>query len=178
MAEKYPWQKMRHEYVTGDCSYRALAEKWGVSRLRTLTDRASEENWVELRKAYRQSVAKKAAAKSATRASKALARHKLAADKVMDKLDLLLEQTAVSEDDPEGKPVVLSARELRDVAQSLKDLVAIQRDLYDLPTDGERFARMAQMEKLSMDADRSRDADAGEDSENGVIVLTEVGTDG
>lgn len=178
MAEKYPWQKMRHEYVTGDCSYRALAEKWGVSRLRTLTDRASEENWVELRKAYRQTVAKKAATKSATRASKALARHKLAADKVMDKLDLLLEQTAASEDDPEGKPIVLSARELRDVAQSLKDLVAIQRDLYDLPTEGERFGRMVQMEKLSMDAQRSGSDGDGESSEDGVILVTEVGADG
>ena len=173
MAEKYPWAKIRHEYITGGLSYGQLAEKHGINRVRTIQDRASEENWVELRKAYRQTVTQKAAGKAATRASKALARSKLAADKCMDKLNLLLDQT--DPEDPE-KPMMLASKEVRELVSSLKDLVAIQRDLYDIPTDGERWNRFVQAEKLSLEEQRiAAGLPEADGEETGVVILPEVG---
>ena len=42
------WQKIRADYISGNTSYRKLAEKYGIS-FNTLKDRAVAEQWYKLR---------------------------------------------------------------------------------------------------------------------------------
>ena len=42
------WQKIKAEYISGNTSYRKLAEKYGIS-FNTLKDRAVAEQWYKLR---------------------------------------------------------------------------------------------------------------------------------
>ena len=49
------WLKIKSEYVSGNISYRKLAEKYGVS-FDTLQDRAKRENWTAEKKERHDSV--------------------------------------------------------------------------------------------------------------------------
>lgn len=64
-SDKKPeWGAIRTEYIGGGTSYRKLAEKYSVS-LKTLSDRASREGWVEERNKVRDKGALKAIQKRA-----------------------------------------------------------------------------------------------------------------
>lgn len=43
------WKEIQAEYIAGSCTYRELAEKYGVS-FRTLGARAKRERWADLRR--------------------------------------------------------------------------------------------------------------------------------
>ena len=64
-SDKKPeWGAIRTEYIGGGTRYRKLAEKYSVS-LKTLSDRASREGWVEERNKVRDKGALKAIQKRA-----------------------------------------------------------------------------------------------------------------
>lgn len=46
------WDKIKHEYISSNTSYRKLAEKYNVA-FGTLRKRAAKEKWVEKRNIYR-----------------------------------------------------------------------------------------------------------------------------
>ena len=52
------WKEMEAEYVTGGASYRALAEKYGVS-LGTVKHRGARDGWVAGRQAHKEEVMRK-----------------------------------------------------------------------------------------------------------------------
>lgn len=64
MAHQPDWGAIRTEYIGGGTSYRKLAKKYSVS-LKTLSDRASREGWVEERNKVRDKGALKAIQKRA-----------------------------------------------------------------------------------------------------------------
>ncbi len=65
---KVNWNQIKHEYVTGDITYRELSEKYGVS-IETIKKQARKtdkrEGWVTLKRKHRDKVYTKAAQKSA-----------------------------------------------------------------------------------------------------------------
>lgn len=61
------WNAIKTEYITTSISYRKLAEKHNVSKV-TLSHRAKQEKWVELRKQHNDKIITKSVRKAETKA--------------------------------------------------------------------------------------------------------------
>ena len=93
MAQKYDWDKIKKDYITGKMTYTALCKKYGIKRQKTLEERAASERWVELRGEYRGEVEKlslqKEAKKKAKETEKTRKRISEVSDKLLDKIFVL-----------------------------------------------------------------------------------------
>ncbi len=111
------WRKIRQEYITTEVSYRALADKHGVS-FSTLRDRAKRENWAELRESQRHKIvtntAQKTAEKIADVESEVAAIRCREYLKLMQELERLTDTLIASE--------ALDSTELRKLVQCFRDL--------------------------------------------------------
>lgn len=96
MAQKYDWDKIKKDYITGKLTYTELCEKYGIKRHKTLEERAAEEKWVELRGEYRGEVEKislqKEAKKKAKKTEKTRRRISEVSDKLLDKIFVLADK--------------------------------------------------------------------------------------
>lgn len=90
------WTKIKNEYISGNISYRKLAEKHDVS-FNTLKDRAVAEKWFEKRKEQHNKIEtktqQKTAEKIAERESDLAANINSAANELLEKLKIAIEQT-------------------------------------------------------------------------------------
>ena len=90
------WTKIRNEYISGYISYRKLAEKHGVA-FQTLRDRATKEKWFEKRKEQRDKInlktEQKTAEKIAEQESDLAANINSAANELLEKLRIAIEET-------------------------------------------------------------------------------------
>ena len=89
------WLKIKNEYISGNISYRKLAEKHNVG-LSALTKRATEEKWYEKRKNQRVKIEAKVEQKTAEKLAEAeanrLLRISAAADRLLEKIEEATEQ--------------------------------------------------------------------------------------
>ena len=135
------WNLIRTEYISGDISYRKLAEKYGLSR-RTVEDKAKVENWYKQKQAVRgKSVAKTVELLSDVEAEKAL--------RIIDVADELLNR--VYEQARED----LSPKEIRSLASALKTIKETKGIKTALEIR-EQEARIANLEK-QVEKDNSDD---------------------
>lgn len=75
-TKKINWNRIKHEYVTGDITYRELAEKYDVSIesiKKEARKTAKRKGWVTLKSEYRHNVYTKAEQETARKAGKKLA---------------------------------------------------------------------------------------------------------
>lgn len=90
------WAKIRNEYINGHISYRKLAEKHGVS-FNTLKEVAIREKWFDKRKEQHNKIAtkteQKTAEKIAEQESDLAANINSAANELLAKLKIAIEQT-------------------------------------------------------------------------------------
>ena len=179
---KADWVALRNEYVTGNASYRGLAEMAGVS-FNTLKQHASNEGWNEERKNYREEITQKTQRKAAERMSTTradqLSKLRVAADSMADVI------TQVFDDAVQFKRHLITngvgngctrtdcrieekvdTKAIRDLTSALKDITLVMRNLYDLPTMQEQSAMDIALERLTMD---KRKADEGEGSHEVVV---------
>lgn len=93
---KLNWTKIRNEYINGHISYRKLAEKHDVS-FNTLKEVAIREGWFEKRKEQHNKIATKTEQKTvekiAERESDLAANINSAANELLEKLKIAIEQT-------------------------------------------------------------------------------------
>lgn len=176
------WEAIKAEYVTGDISYRKLAEKHGVS-FRTLSDRALKQEWPRLRQKHRDDIVRQTVQKTARRESSSLAaklvKLQSAADSMAGVIDSVFADTEqfkrhiITTGLGMGATEVsekvynkVDAKAIRDLTASIKDLVTIVRNLYDLPTVQEQRAMdiaadrlKLEQQKADLQADAVGDAD-------------------
>lgn len=187
------WERIKTEYITTDLSYRQLGLKYGIG-LDTMQTRGTREKWVALRKKHKQQIVDKAARKVASEKASKLASLQKSADKmagvigkVLDDVDQFQRHIFI---EGQGDGVTRAScktmekadtKGIRDLTAALKDLAAIMRNLYDLPTLGELEARSMAARRLALE-ERRADAGSPEDSETGVVeiapVVQEAGEDG
>lgn len=90
------WTKIRNEYINGNISYRKLAEKHGIV-FQTLRDRAIREKWFDKRKKQRDKISlkteQKTAEKIAEQESDLAANIYSAANELLKKINIAIEQT-------------------------------------------------------------------------------------
>lgn len=180
------WQEIEAQYIAGDMSQKELAESMGVS-YSTLAKMATANKWSEKRKKFRQKAAKKGLERAGARISRKLS-------KLANGTELLIDAALKALGDPEqfyryvvtngtgeGCSVTteeifgkLDAKALKDVTSSLRDLLAMRRDLFGLPTHGETVAETIAREKLELEKRKlEHELSDGEDGESGVIFIPE-----
>ena len=130
------WSKIKTEYITTDISYRKLAQKYGVGES-TLFARASKEQWVEQKEQHRsKTVAKTLDAVSKKQVDRA-ANLISVADKLLAKVNSLLEMDAEVLDDTQS---------MKHISGVLKDIKEIQM-IKSAADMREQEARIANLRK-------------------------------
>ena len=137
------WTKIKTEYITdSNSSYRSLCEKYGVP-FSTLSRKAKEEKWTELRVQAEDKVSTKTIDKAINQKVDRMTRLM----NVTDKLLLKIEET-VEELSTEG--IVLDKSTLKQISGALKDIKEIQGIKSDRDIR-EQEARIRNLEKQAED---------------------------
>ena len=138
------WEKIKKEYVKGDMSQRALAEKYGVNEY-TLSAHARKGGWRDLRNKKRQKVTEKIMDKAAEAEGRRAERLSKSAEKLLDTIDDLIGRAGKS----------MAPRDLKDLTGAIKDIKAI----LDVRSDADLREQEARIEKLRKDASRDEQTD-------------------
>ena len=139
------WSKIRAEYIGGGTTYRALAEKYGVS-LNIVAKRATAEGWSKDRK----EVSKKAAKKVIQKAAEAVADNAtLAANIKRQGLEILAALFADfasirATEHRESNQGVTDIKRLRDLTAAYKDLCG---DVVQSETDSALLQSLLALER-------------------------------
>ena len=169
------WDSIKTEYVTTDISLSKLAAKHGVTK-GALGKKCSAEKWVEDRKRYKNRVLTKTIRKAEERDAARL-------DKLMRITSSLIDvamrgivddpdqynRYIVTEGLGEGMTAVsekqfqkIDTRALKDTVNALKDLTAMVRDFYDIPTAAQREQRDIASARLKIEQEKAKAAEQTE----------------
>lgn len=172
--KKVRWEKLEKEYVTGDCTYKDLADKYNVSHKEVRVHGASE-GWRNKRKEFRAKALQKSLTKSVNNEAERLAKIGIAANHALDvamkafedehQFNRYIVSTSVGPgmtDMEERIYEKLDTRALKDLTATIKDLTSIIRNVYGIPTQAEAEAQRVAAEKLELDKKRA-DADTDRD---------------
>lgn len=147
------WQKIKAEYISGNTSYRKLAEKYGIS-FNTLKDRAVSEQWYKLRQQnhYKTTtdIINATNDKNVQQAVDIIG----VADKLLGKISELMDT------------VPLDTQSMKHLTSALKDLKEIKGYKSELDLK-EQMARIAKLEKEAQD-------DTPEDREVNVTFIGDI----
>ena len=155
---KTDWERIEEDFLATGLSYRALAEKHGLS-LSTVKKRAAEGRWQERLLSLRREEERAGASTGGQLLELRENRRALllnTADDLLEKLRLALDQL-----EPENTPALASlARTLKD----LRELLGLRKDALDLEE------QQARIEKMRSEIRKSED----EDGPAGVLILPEI----
>lgn len=160
------WTAIKAEYITGTISYRKLADNWGVS-FRTLSDRALREGWKEARDKHRNNVVEKTVQKVASRKASTTANKLCDLQEAADNMGRVIAE--IFADSEQFYRHIIQTRDgdnwdaaerifdkadtkaIKDLTGAMKDLAAVMRNIYDLPTAQEQAAMDIAAERLRLD---------------------------
>ncbi len=194
------YDDLKTEYATTDISYRKIAAKYGIS-YSTLSQMAAKENWTEARREYRNKVVSKTIAKAANMQASKLFSLMKSADKMSKVIEEVVKDSKqfnrhLVQTRTKGKEINTTTGELeftekwdveeriykkvdtkaiRDLTSSMKDLTAVIRNIYDIPTMAEKTAMDIAVERLKLE--QAKSGDDGDDEETGIVLLPEVTPD-
>ena len=187
------WKKIKADYITGDASYRDLAQKYNVS-FRTLSDRAKREKWVDRRSKHRDKVVSKSVRRREKAQVESIVRLKSSADKLVRVLDQAAEADfylgVTDVYDKKGQPVydvvegeyiprqvkVVDAKGFRAMVAAMRDLTDVVRNLYDAPTRAEQISLELAMQRIELEKLREEKLAAEREKDDGRIVIEIEGT--
>ena len=182
------WIPLKNEYAVTNTSLREMAQKYGIP-FNTIRDRAFKDKWGPARKEFRdkliQSTIKKTASRRASVCVRQLVRVGKSAELAMRAIERMLgdnqqfRRHIVQVRDSEGAQDVqervyekYDTKALRDLAATLKNLVAVIRDVHGLPTIKEQAAMDIVLKRLLLYERKAITDD--EDTEFGVVLLPPV----
>lgn len=161
------WTAIKAEYITGTISYRKLADSWGVS-FRTLSDRALREGWKEARDKHRNNVVEKTVQKVASRKASTTANKLCDLQEAADNMGRVIAEIFADSEQfhrhivteglgmgatkvEERQYKKVDTKAIKDLTGAIKDLAAVMRNIYDLPTAQEQAAMDIAAERLRLD---------------------------
>lgn len=129
------WIKIKNEYINGNISYRKLAEKYNVS-FATLSERARNEKWVELRKKQYDKTMTKTIQKTADKIVDRNVRLLEISDKLTSKINKAVEELDMRLTE-QGKVDVdmVEVDRLNKLTKALKDVKDIQTAYTDVSAE-------------------------------------------
>lgn len=146
------WDKLRMEYISSsDVSIRGLEKKHGISYTMIRT-RMQNEKWLEQREELKKRAKERSIELVSEHQAEECSRAFRLANKVIDKLEVLIDSVVVStEDEDKTSDVIASAtRNLKNITSAIKDLkeIGVCRSELDL---AEQKARIAKLRKEAED---------------------------
>ena len=167
MSHMIDWTAIKAEYITGTISYRKLADSWGVS-FRTLSDRALREGWKEARDKHRNNVVEKTVQKVASRKATTTANKLCDLQEAADNMGRVIAEIFADSEQfhrhivteglgmgatkvEERQYKKVDTKAIKDLTGAIKDLAAVMRNIYDLPTAQEQAAMDIAAERLRLD---------------------------
>ena len=175
MSEKIDWEAVRAEYVSDSkCTYRSLAEKYGVSA-NAIAVRSRGENWRQMRRERSESISRMIIEKrtqedverflQVSNTAQALVDRIEAAvndDKqfyryIVDSCDPILGATLEDSPVPQKSEVIFSkmdTKSLREMTAALRDALEILRRANRIPTVEQQLQHDAFMARLAFDRER------------------------
>lgn len=164
------WRKIKTEYITGNASYRKLAEKHGV-HYKAVSAKGKAEGWVELREQHRAKTITKSLEKISDQQADKMARIDGIADKLLDKLEQAVteldmkittrkykEETETTETTTEWREAekggIVDRVGLRQITAALRDLKEIKMIQSELDRR-EQEARIANLQKQAQKDDNT-----------------------
>ena len=177
---KVVWEKIRPEYVTTRCSYRQLSEKYGVA-IGNISKVSVRERWKEQRERFVHDVYKKAEEKEKRSQVDRLARLTEATTKAVDVAMKALDDERqfnryiISEgigggatETTEREFAKVDTKALKELTGVIKDLTALMRDFYNIPTPAQAEAQRIAAARLDLDRKKA-EADSTDDGIEVVI---------
>lgn len=135
---RHNWSKMRAEYVTGSASQRELAKKYGVSASQ-VAEHASNEGWAKKRREYRRKTEAKAVQKAQERKAETMAAQLSDIGTAAENLSALIAEVSTEAKSLRvGRSKKADTKAIRNLTGALKDLADVLRNVYELPTFGEK----------------------------------------
>ncbi len=148
------WTKLKAEYISGNTSYRKLAEKYGIP-FSTLKNVAVKEGWVSLRERAKNKANTKMVNSVAKDITKNAVKINDVADKLLDKIVSLL-------DECDG----IDSQSIKQLTSSLKDI----KDIKGIKSDIDIREQEARIDKLRKEVEDN-------DTEQTVTVTFASGAD-
>lgn len=136
------WAEIEAEYITTGASYRALAEKYGIGES-TIKTRSRKGEWRKKRQEMADRIAENSRKRTEKAALAKLEKLQRATDLAVDRTTEALEAMGV-----DGLP---GGRDLKDIAQALKELTVLTREFYHIPTDTQAESLRIARERLELD---------------------------
>lgn len=174
------WEAIKTEYITTETSLSKLAKKYGTTK-QIIGRKSSSEKWVEQRRRYVDETLTKTLRKHQERDVNRLCKLMDATEKLID-----ISLRAINDEQQYNRFIVsegigdgmsetsekvfdkVDTRALKDTVSVLKDLTALARDFYDIPTAAQREQRDINRERLEIEKKR---AEQGEASGNITIIV-------
>lgn len=152
------WNKLKAEYISGGTSYRKLAEKYkdeGIT-FDKLKNIAVKEGWAKLKERAKDKATTKMVNSVANDISKKSIKINDVADKLLDKMSLLL-------DEFEG----LDTQSIKHLTSALKDI----KDIKGIKSDIDLREQEARIDKLRKDVEADK---TFEDKPCGVVLMPPI----
>ena len=151
------WQKIKTEYISENTSYRKLAEKHGIS-YQAICRRSKDEGWIEQREQHMNKSVTKALNKISDKKADRAARLQSVADKLLGKVESLLEAS---------DPLEMDTQSMKHISGVLKDIKEIQM----IRSDADMREQEARIKNLQKQAEKDNINDTGH---HGVVLLPVV----
>lgn len=150
------WEAIKTDYITGQESHREIARRYGVAAS-TLSTRASREEWSQERERYRAETVQKAVKRISDNNSDKLSELMKASDNMCEMVGEFVRRQ---------QDAGTSAKDIRDLAAALKDMINVVRNLYGIPTQQEAAAQEMAAQRLALEAKRCQSVE-----DNGIKIL-------
>ena len=141
------WKKIKTEYITTKTSYRKLAQKYGLETA-TVARRAAKEKWVEQRHQNDIKTTSKIIDSIGNNQANRAARLQTVADKLLNKVESLLEQS---------DPLEMDTQSMKHISGVLKDIKEIQM----IRSDADMREQEARITNLQRQAEKDDPKDTG-----------------
>lgn len=171
--ENVDWNAIKTEYITTDTSYRRLGKKYGID-YKMIGRHASRDGWVKAKEEWCAQTLNKVLNKAGDDEADRLSSVRRAAVRMAGILEKATEDKSCFFNN-EGK---LSSRAMQQAVSALKDLTAILRGLYDLPTGAEKQAQQLARERMELERQRfelERMRATGGDRDDDLYGVVEIG---
>lgn len=131
------WIAVKNEYINGNCSYRKLAEKYGIP-FGTLRARAQKEKWPKLREKQLHRISTKTAQKTAEQIAKQeadrAARIYAASDELLIRIEQAIRELDQAQVSHKKKTKTVEYKDKRAAGKPTKEVVTEVEDLVTVPS--------------------------------------------
>ena len=174
--KKTNWDEIKTEYATTDISYREIANKHGIP-YRTVVDAGRSQEWVKARETYRNKTVAKSIDLAANERAKHLQSIASSADKMANVIHSVMDDTEqffrridmTTGEEKISKKV--DSKAVRELTAAMKDLTAVLRNVYDIPTQAEQVSMELARERLEIERKKAQQEEEFISNGGGIVLL-------